>query len=161
MIEQALPVHFVLQLSLNGCSLKMNVVINVAAAVIERQGRILICQRRGGRHALKWEFPGGKIEPGEDASSALARELREELQIEATIGALLHTETVRYADGPAIHLQFFRVTDFSGEPVNLEFEQIVWEERRNLPAYDFLEGDIEFVEKLASAANQTSDSEYQ
>jgi mutator protein MutT len=132
----------------------------VVAAVIEREGRILICQRRGGRHALKWEFPGGKIEPGEDAPSALARELREELQIEATIGAPLHTEIVHYADGPAIHLEFFHVIDFTGEPVNLEFEQIVWEERGKLPAYDFLEGDVEFVKKLASAANFPPASEY-
>jgi mutator protein MutT len=134
--------------------------MNVVAAVVEREGRILICQRRGGRHALKWEFPGGKVEPGEDPPSALARELREELRIEATIGALLHTETVRYADGPAIHLEFYHVTHFSGEPVNLQFERIVWEAPRNLPAYDFLEGDVEFVKKLASAANQRSDSEY-
>jgi 8-oxo-dGTP diphosphatase len=138
----------------------MNVVINVAAAVIEREGRILICQRRGGRHALKWEFPGGKIEPGEDARSALARELREELQIEAAIGALLHSETVHYPEGAAIHLEFYRINDFSGEPVNLQFEQIVWEQRRNLPAYDFLKGDVEFVKKLASATNFPPDSEY-
>ena len=132
--------------------------MHVVAAVIEREQRILICQRRGGRHAHKWEFPGGKIEPGEDARSALMRELREELAIEAVIGALLHTETVRYPDGPAIHLEFFHVTDFSGEPVNLEFEQIVWEERGNLPRYDFLEGDVEFVKKLAAAANQAPGS---
>lgn len=123
--------------------------MNVVAAVIERDGRILICQRRGGRHALKWEFPGGKVEPGEDSRSALARELREELRIEAAIGDPLHTQTVRYPGGPAIHLEFYRVTNFSGEPVNLQFEQIVWEERRSLPAYDFLEGDVEFVKKLA------------
>jgi 8-oxo-dGTP diphosphatase len=124
--------------------------MNVVAAVIERNGRILICQRRGGRYALKWEFPGGKIEPGEDSRLALIRELREELRIEATIGAPLHRETVRYAEGPAIRLEFYHVTDFSGEPVNLQFEQIVWEERGKLLAYDFLEGDVEFVKKLAS-----------
>jgi 8-oxo-dGTP diphosphatase len=132
--------------------------MHVVAAVIEREQRILICQRRGGRHAYKWEFPGGKIEPGEDSRSALVRELREELAIEAVIGALLHTETVRYSSGPAIHLEFFHVTDFSGEPLNLEFEQIVWERRGNLPQYDFLEGDIEFVKKLTAAANQAPDS---
>jgi 8-oxo-dGTP diphosphatase len=126
--------------------------MNVVAAVIERESRILICQRRGGRHALKWEFPGGKVEAGEDSQSALIRELREELQIEATIGALLYTETVHYSEGPAIHLEFFHVTDFSGEPVNLQFEQIVWEYPRSLPAYDFLDGDIEFVRKLANRA---------
>ena len=133
--------------------------MNVVAALIEREGRILICQRkRGGRHALKWEFPGGKVEPGEDSRSALARELREELRIEATIGPLIHTETVRYPDGPSIRLEFYHVTEFSGEPVNLEFEQINWEDRRNLTSYDFLEGDIEFVKKFAAAPNLPSDS---
>jgi 8-oxo-dGTP diphosphatase len=125
--------------------------MDVVAAVIERDLRVLICQRkRGERHALKWEFPGGKVEPGEDSEAALARELREELQIEAAIGPLIHTETVRYSDSPPIHLQFFQVTEFSGEPVNLEFEQIIWEDRTSLPLYDFLEGDIEFVKKLAA-----------
>jgi 8-oxo-dGTP diphosphatase len=117
--------------------------MDVVAAVIERDGRILICQRRGGSHALKWEFPGGKVEAGEDARSALERELREELQIDARIGPELH------AQSGEIHLRFFHVTDFSGEPVNLQFEQIVWEVRPNLPAYDFLENDVEFVKKLA------------
>lgn len=124
--------------------------MDVVAAVIEREGRILICQRRTGRHAHKWEFPGGKVEPGEDSRSALVRELREELQIEATIGAELHTATVRYPASPPIRLQFFLVTEFSGEPVNLEFEQILWEDPRKLAGYDFLEGDIEFVKKLAA-----------
>jgi 8-oxo-dGTP diphosphatase len=124
--------------------------MEVVAAVIERDGRILICQRKEGRHALKWEFPGGKVEPGESSSAALARELQEELHIEAAIGPLLHTETVRYSNGPPIHLEFYRVTEFSGEPVNVEFERILWEERSNLTAYDFLDGDISFVKKLAS-----------
>jgi 8-oxo-dGTP diphosphatase len=124
--------------------------MQVVAAVIEREGRILICQRKGGRHAFKWEFPGGKVEPGEDAQTALARELMEELKIEARIGSLMHSEIVRYATDQAIHLQFFRVIEFSGDPVNIQFEQIRWEEPQNLPAYDFLEGDIAFVKKLAA-----------
>ena len=124
--------------------------MDVVAAVIERDGRILICQRKsGGKHALKWEFPGGKVEPGEDAESALARELREELQIEAAIGPRMHTQTVQYSNGPEIRLAFYRVTRFSGEPVNLQFEQIVWTDRGRIAAYDFLEGDLEFVKKLA------------
>ena len=124
--------------------------MDVVAAVIEREGRILICQRKGGRHALKWEFPGGKVEPGEDSRSALARELREELQIEAQIGAEMHAVSVRYGRGQFIRLQFYQVTEFSGEPINLQFEAIAWEYRLNLPNYDFLEGDIEFVRKLAA-----------
>lgn len=127
--------------------------MNVVAAVIERDGKILICQRKqGGRHALKWEFPGGKVEPGENSRAALARELREELQIEAAIGPLIHNEIVRYPTGPPIHLEFYEVRDFSGDPVNVQFEQIAWEERRNLPSYDFLEGDANFVRKLSDAA---------
>lgn len=134
--------------------------MEVVAAVIERDGRILICQRqRGGRHALKWEFPGGKVEPGEDSPAALARELREELRIDAAIGELIHTETVQYPDRPIIRLAFYRVTEFLGEPVNLQFERIVWEDPHNLAGYDFLEGDIAFVKKLAATANRTPDSQ--
>jgi 8-oxo-dGTP diphosphatase len=127
--------------------------MHVVAAVIERQGRILICQRHAAaRQALKWEFPGGKVEPGEDAPTALARELREELNVRAHIGPLLHAQTDPFL------LQFFQVTEFSGEPVNLQFEQILWEHPHNLPAYDFLEGDLEFVRKLATGSNPLSPS---
>lgn len=122
--------------------------LHVVAAVIERDGRVLICQRKTGRHALKWEFPGGKVEPGESPQEALARELREELAIDASIGEELGTHEIRYADGPRIRLQFYRVTEFAGEPVNLEFERIVWERRENLAEYDFLDGDVEFVRRL-------------
>jgi 8-oxo-dGTP diphosphatase len=123
--------------------------MDVVAAVIERDGLVLICQRKKGRHALKWEFPGGKIEHGESPEDALQRELREELRIDATIGEELHHETIRYGRGPVIHLLFYRVTDFAGVPVNTEFEQIVWERRAKLAEYDFLDGDLEFVRRLA------------
>ncbi len=123
--------------------------MDVVAAVIERDGRILICQRkRGSRHALKWEFPGGKVEPGEDSAAALARELREELGIEAEIGRRMHTETVLYPSGPPLRLEFFHVGEFSGEPTNLQSEQIVWEARARLAEYDFLDGDLNFLKKL-------------
>jgi 8-oxo-dGTP diphosphatase len=128
--------------------------MKVVAAVIEKDGRVLICQRKGGRHALKWEFPGGKVETGENARDALARELMEELGIDAMIGALLHRQEVRYAKGPVIRLLFYHVTDFTGEPANLQFENMVWEKKSNLPAYDFLDGDVEFVERLASGKDQ-------
>jgi 8-oxo-dGTP diphosphatase len=125
--------------------------MNVVAAVIERDGRVLICQRKtGSRHALQWEFPGGKVEPGETHRDALARELREELQIEAVIGEELGRYDVRDADGPAIRLVFFAVTGFTGEPVNLDFEQIQWAERKTLTGYDFLSGDVDFVKRLAA-----------
>lgn len=122
----------------------------VVAAVIEKQGCVLICQRRrDSRHPLKWEFPGGKTEPGERPDEALARELREELGIEAQIGEELYRQQVRYEGSPPISLSFYRVVAFSGEPVNLQFEQLVWEDPRRLADYDFLEGDLEFIRRLA------------
>src|ERR1700721_3138061 len=104
--------------------------MDVVAAVIERDGLVLICQRRaGGRHALKWEFPGGKVEPNESPHEALARELREELAIEARIVGEPEIQEVRYGNEPVIRLHFFRVAEFTGEPQNLQFEQIVWERK--------------------------------
>jgi 8-oxo-dGTP diphosphatase len=124
--------------------------MNVVAGVIERDGCVLICQRKGGRHALKWEFPGGKVEPDESPREALARELREELSIEAHVGEEMARYDVRYGDDPAIRLLFYRVTEFTGAPVNHVFERIVWEQPKNLLSYDFLEGDLEFIRKLAA-----------
>ena len=124
--------------------------VEVVAAVIIREGKILIGQRkRGGRHPLKWEFPGGKVEPGEDPRVAIQRELREELDVEAVIGEEMDAYKVVYGDGPGILLHFYRVTQFQGEPRNLDFEQIRWERPERLPDYDFLEGDISFVAKVA------------
>jgi 8-oxo-dGTP diphosphatase len=125
-------------------------IIHVVAAVIERGERILIGQRKqGGRHALKWEFPGGKVEEGEEPPTALARELREELGIEATIGVEIARYDYQYAPERLTRLVFFHVAEFIGEPMNLEFAGIAWVLRQDLPAYDFLEGDVEFVQRLA------------
>jgi 8-oxo-dGTP diphosphatase len=125
-------------------------VVEVVAAVIERNGLILIGQRKPrGRHGLKWEFPGGKVEPGEAPRAALARELREELGIDAQIGDEIEQYDFLYATGAITRLMFFRVTEFAGEPENLDFAQIEWSRRENLPRYDFLEGDLDFVRRLA------------
>ena len=126
------------------------VIVEVVAAVIERDGSILIGQRKPrGRHALKWEFPGGKVEPGEEPRAALARELLEELGIEARIGPEIGRYDFSYAAGQLTRLVFFQVTEFAGEPENLDFTQIVWTRRDQLPQYDFIEGDVEFVRRLA------------
>ena len=126
------------------------VIVEVVAAVIERAGLILIGQRKPrGRHALKWEFPGGKVEPGEEARDALARELREELGIEARIGDEIERYDFSYSAGHVTRLIFFHVAEFTGEPANLDFAQISWVPRNQLPDYDFLEGDVEFVRRLA------------
>jgi len=125
--------------------------VTVVAAVIERAGRILIGQRkRSGRHPFKWEFPGGKVEPGEDSPTALARELREELGIDAVIGEQMDAYDVSYGEGPLTRLEFYSVTEFNGEPRNLDFEQIQWVEQTRLAEFDFLEGDVRFIRKLSS-----------
>ncbi len=134
----------------------MDTAVEVVAAVIERsepEGRlILIGQRKAGaRHALKWEFPGGKVEPGEEPRAALARELREELAIDAVIGPVIEAYDFRYRPETLTRLTFFRVTEYSGEITNLDFSALAWERLENLPAYDFLAGDIEFVKRLAAS----------
>ena len=122
----------------------------VVAAVIQKNDRILIGQRKlKDRHSLKWEFPGGKVEARESPRQALARELKEELNIQATIGAEVTRYAYRYSSRPLFELIFFRVQEFEGEPENLAFESIAWVDPRTLPSYDFLDGDIEFVKALA------------
>ena len=122
----------------------------VVAAIIERDGCVLICQRkRDQRHPLKWEFPGGKVEPGESPRSALARELAEELSVRAAIGPEITRYEYQYPGRPPILLVFHRVTRFEGEPANQVFEQMRWEHPDRFPEYDFLEGDLDFVHRLA------------
>jgi 8-oxo-dGTP diphosphatase len=122
------------------------IMTTVVAAVIERDGSILIAQRkRTGQHPLKWEFPGGKVEPDETPEAAVARELKEELAIRARVEHEIMRYEYQYAGRWPILLIFYRVTEFTGEPKNLDFEQIAWVERASLGDYDFLEGDAEFI----------------
>ena len=131
-------------------------VIKVVAAVIERDGRILVGQRRkSDSHGLKWEFPGGKVERGEAPSAALARELEEELGIQARIGPEIVRYSHEYPKRATILLIFFSVWEFSGEPQSLAFERIVWAMPEELPGYDFLDGDVDFVRRLAAGQYRT------
>lgn len=121
----------------------------VVAAVIRRGGLILIGQRpKASRHALKWEFPGGKVEAGENPPEALERELQEELGIRARIGDEMTRYEYRYPNRQPIQLIFFEVEEFEGEPENRAFERIAWEKAERLPGYDFLEADVEFIRGL-------------
>jgi 8-oxo-dGTP diphosphatase len=123
----------------------------VVAALILKDDQILACQRT--RHQpmpLKWEFPGGKIEEGEQPRDALRRELEEELGIEATIGnevARIHHE---YPSGGAVELRFFEVHSYRGEVENRIFREIRWVDRNELPTLDFLEADRQLVRDLAA-----------
>jgi 8-oxo-dGTP diphosphatase len=103
-------------------------VIEVAAAVIQRaDGRCLLAQRPHGKvYAGYWEFPGGKIEAGEDARAALARELREELGIELREATPWITRVYAYTHA-TVRLHFFKVTAWDGEPQRLEDQEIKWQ----------------------------------
>lgn len=123
----------------------------VAAALILRGGEVLICQRRADQPmALQWEFPGGKIESGESAEQALARELDEELGIRATVGPLVTRIRHNYRHGGAVDLQFFVVREFTGEMENRIFSQVVWTPIEKLTEYDFLPADRGLIRDLAA-----------
>ena len=123
----------------------------VVAALLFDQGRLLICQRSAkGQFPNQWEFPGGKIEPGEDAKEALRRELLEELGISAEIGAEVWRTEHQYPGYPPIRLLFFSVQHDSGVVENRVFQQVLWVAQQDLSRYDFLEADLPLVEKLRS-----------
>jgi 8-oxo-dGTP diphosphatase len=124
--------------------------VQVVAAIIERNGRILVGQRQASQsHALKWEFPGGKVEPGETPERALARELEEELDIREAAGAEIARYPYTYPGKDAIELIFIRVTRFRGEPRNVIFHEIRWATAGEMAALDFVEGDTAFLRSLA------------
>ena len=126
----------------------------IVAGVIRRGSLILICQRaRGLTMPLQWEFPGGKLEPGEDERTALRRELREELGLDARPGAVLARIRHTYAQTGELELVFFAVDEFQGELggdfPNAVFEAIAWEPVSRLATYDFLPADRPLLELLA------------
>ncbi len=128
--------------------------ITVVAALIEREGRLLVCQRRcNDTFALRWEFPGGKTRPDETPAEALARELAEELGVTATIGGEVFRTRHRYAElSDDLELLFYAAT-LGEQPLrNLAFERIEWLEPAVLPQYDFLPADRELIRLLATGA---------
>jgi len=91
------------------------------------------------------------VEAGESPPEALARELHEELAVRAQIGDEMERYQFRYPGKSAILLIFYAVTDFAGEPRNCVFLEIRWVVPEELPGFDFLEGDVEFVKRLAKS----------
>jgi 8-oxo-dGTP diphosphatase len=127
--------------------------LQVVAAVIENDGRILVCRRAAGRHAAgKWEFPGGKVEAGEEPADALRREIREELDVTIAVGALLTSdETV--VDGRAIRLSCFRA-GLAGPPPrrSTDHDRLEWVAPRDLGGRDWAAPDLPAVELLIAEA---------
>jgi len=125
----------------------------VAALILRGQPgslEVLICQRKPDQPmSLKWEFPGGKIEPGEGPEEALARELNEELGISATIGRRVARLRHTYRNGGSVDLQFFAVREFTGAIVNLIFNDVRWSPLTALTHYDFLAADLGLIRDLS------------
>jgi 8-oxo-dGTP diphosphatase len=128
----------------------------VVAALIVRDSRVLICQRkRGGSFPLKWEFPGGKVEPGENLETALVRELSEELGIIATIGREIWRTTYQYPGKPEPLLVVSNLADVGVQIPKMDresFEQISWVTPADLAGYDFLPANAEMIARLVSGA---------
>ena len=125
----------------------------VAALILrstESRTEVLICQRKADQPmSLKWEFPGGKIEPGETAEEALRRELDEELGIIATIGKPVARVRHKYRNGGTIDLQFFIVRDFTGSIENRIFNDVRWSPLERLTEFDFLAADLGLIRDLS------------
>ena len=122
----------------------------VVAALIVKDGKLLVCQRT--RHQpmpLKWEFPGGKIEEGEQPRDALRRELDEELGIHAHIGDEVARILHEYKNGGSVELRFYAVHEYDGEIENRIFREVRWANRSELPSLDFLDADLDLVRDLA------------
>jgi len=124
--------------------------ILVAAGLIYRDGKLLIAQRREGRHgALRWEFPGGKIEKDEDPRESLVREVKEELGIDIAVTEPVEIIFHRYPERSVL-LLFYKCRWISGEPQAIDCKAFAWVLPGDLMSYDFLEGDLAFIRRLAA-----------
>jgi len=122
--------------------------IEVAAALVLRDGKILITQRFADSHlGGLWEFPGGKREPGETFEQCLARELREELGVEVKIGGLFEEITHVYAE-KTVQLKFFLCELVDGEPQPIGCAAVKWVSQRELADYDFPAADARLLDRL-------------
>ncbi len=123
--------------------------IAVTAAVLEKDGAVLIARRkRGDRMADKWEFPGGKIEPGETVEACLRREMKEEFGVDVAVGALVGRSLHAYPHGE-IDLWVYRVTHLSGDFQLHDHEEILWVRPSDLKSYDFSAADVPIAGVLA------------
>lgn len=122
--------------------------LKVMAAIINCKGKVLICRRgAGGNCAFLWEFPGGKLEPGESKEECLIRECEEELGIRITIGNIFAETTYQYPN-QLIAFTFFNAEIAEGELNPKVHQQVRWVAPNELPQYDFCPADIEIAKLL-------------
>lgn len=134
--------------STKNSKLKIQNRIEVSAALLFRNGKILITQRPAGSHlGGLWEFPGGKRETGETFEQCLARELREELGVEVAVQDLFEEITHDYAD-QSVHLKFFCCRLLAGEPQALGCAEVKWVSKRELAHHDFPAADARLLSRL-------------
>ncbi len=120
----------------------------MAGALFDAEGRVLIAQRPEGKTlAGRWEFPGGKIDPGEDPRAGLARELREELGVEVHDAERLIRYSHAYPDR-VVRLDLWLVTSWSGDPRGLDGQALKWVRPDHLAFEDILEADQPMVDAL-------------
>ncbi len=123
-------------------------VVEVAAGVVFRQGRVLITQRRAEDHlGGLWEFPGGKREPGETFAECLKRELMEELGIEVKVGEVIDSITHAYPE-KTVRLEFLRCQWLRNEPRAIGCAALAWVGREELGSYQFPEADGKLLDKI-------------
>jgi 8-oxo-dGTP diphosphatase len=126
-------------------------IVVVTAAVIERSGAFLVTRRQRGVHLEGyWEFPGGKCEPGETHAACLARELREELDVDAVIGAEILATTHVYPER-SVELHFLRC-ELRGEPMPQQGQAMRWVAREELGSLEFPPADEELIRLLRTSA---------
>jgi 8-oxo-dGTP diphosphatase len=123
----------------------------VVAALIRRDGRVLVSRRRPDQSMpLLWEFPGGKVEPGEDPRQALAREVREELGCGVTVGRVHDVVFHAYLEFD-LYMLVYPCTIVEGTPSAVEVAEIAWVEVAKLPSLDLLPADYPLAQDLAAA----------
>jgi 8-oxo-dGTP diphosphatase len=126
----------------------LTVIVEVVAAVIRREGRILITQRLDDVHLARlWEFPGGKVEAGESLEAALQREILEELGVGIAVSDEFYTVEHDYP-GKSVRLHFFNCTIENGEPATVGVADLRWVLPKDLAQFEFPPADAGLIEKL-------------
>ena len=128
---------------------KSHNIVRVTAAILEKDGKILIAKRETGDELFAglWEFPGGKVEEGETPEECMAREIKEELNISVEVGELITSNKHKYPHG-IFELLAYRVKYISGEFVLNAHNEIKWVNIDEMANFEFPPADIPIIERL-------------